>query len=349
MDIITARTSTTKRNSILKQFSLVIRIGVMLGCAAIPEAVSAQNPVVPASLDQILAPNEKRNTPSSTPSVTAVPEDFATVRLAPGYLVQFDVYDVPEMSTTLRVDQAGNIAVPLAGALHVAGHTPTEAQAIIAKALVDGEILKSPQVTLNILQFASDNITVLGEVQAPGRVQLLAPKSLDSVLALAGGETGAAGNDIEIQHTALGITKTQHISYAQTTSPAVLHTVLVNPGDTVYVHRAGLIYILGAVNRPGGYLMVHGGTLNVLQAVSLALGTTQFASTGTLRLVRPLENGTYTEIPVRFNEMSRAEIPPLQLQDKDILYVPTSVAKSIFLNGSALIGSATSAAIYKAP
>jgi polysaccharide export outer membrane protein len=267
--------------------------------------------------------------------VVAAPDGFDHLKLTPGYLLQMDIYDVPEMSTSLRIDPQGNVSVPLLGSVHIAGDSLTEAQNLIAKQLDVHEILKKPQVTLNVVEFSATSVSVLGEVESPGRIQLLSPKPLGDVLALAQGETQAAGDDIEIQHRSDTQQVTvRHIKYAQGRDNAPLQSVMIYPGDTVVVQKAGVIYVLGAVTRPGGYLMVNGGTLNVSQAVSLAGGTTLSALTRYAVVVRP-EGSAFTQFKVPLKQMETGAALPASLQLNDILYIPTS--------------SWTSASIYRAP
>jgi polysaccharide export outer membrane protein len=189
----------------------------------------------------------------------------------------------------------------------------------------------------------------MGEVQSPGRIQLLAPTPLGDVLALAGGETIAAGNEIAIQHkTENGELSTRTVRFVQGEDPAPLETAMVEPGDTVNVKRAGVIYVLGAVNRPGGYLMVDRGSLSVIQAVSLAGGTILQASTKWATVVRRQGSG-FVEFKVPLGKMETGHAAPIQLQLNDALYIPTSGWKTALINGSNILGAATSAAIYKAP
>jgi polysaccharide biosynthesis/export protein len=281
--------------------------------------------------------------------VLAVPEGFEKLTLAPGYLLDMNIYNVPEMSSQLRVDARGFVTVPLIGPVHLEGDTVPEAQKAIASLLVEKEILKDPQVSLNILEFATRNISVLGEVQSPGRIELLAPTSLDKVLALAGGESIEAGNDIEIEHpSGNGELSSRHVDYAQGKDSAALRNTLVEPGDTVLVHRAGIIYVLGAVNRPGGYLMVNGGSLSVIEALALAGGETLQASTRWAVVVRKQGTGV-TQFKVPLSQMEIGKSAPTQLQFNDALYVPVSTWKAVLINGSNVLSAATSAAIYRAP
>jgi polysaccharide export outer membrane protein len=325
----------------------------MLICGLLPvlPAVAQQaSPAVTAQIDEGAGTSVRRATLSSSgPGLLSVPEGFEKLKLSPGYLLEMNIYDVPEMSTELRIDSHGFVTIPLIGGVHVDGYTLTEAQAAIAKELMAKEILKNAQVSLNVLQFAPKNISVLGEVQSPGRIQLLAPEPLGDVLALAGGETIAAGNDVEIQHTGSnGELSSRHVSYAQGGDSATLRNVEVEPGDSVLVHRAGIIYVLGAVTRPGGYLMVNGGTLSVVQAISLAGGTTLQASAKWAVVVRRQGNG-FVQFKVPLAKIEIGDAAPVELQVNDALYVPVSTWKAVLVNGSNVLSAATSAAIYRAP
>ena len=275
----------------------------------------------------------------------AAPEDLTKARIAPGYLLQLSVYDTPEMDAELRVGPNGMVNVPLIGPVEVQGQTLLEAESTIARALVTGDILKAPQVPLILLQYPSENVTVLGEVESPGRFPLLVPKTLGDVLAEAGGETFSAGPEIDLLHRD-GSAKVQHmhVRYEPERSPEALQTV-VYPGDTITVHRAAAVYVLGGVTRPGAYLMMHGGNLNVLEAIALAQGTVLRASTAQIEVLR--YNGeSYTRLSVPLKRMQKGETAPTQLLANDVIYVPMSAAKSVFLDGGALLGAAATASIY---
>jgi polysaccharide export outer membrane protein len=304
-----------------------------------------QFPQIPAALDQQPPPIYRAPLSQNT-SLGSVPEDYSSAVLQPGFLVRLEVAGDPDVNTETRVDADGNITVPYVGAVHVGGQTTTQAQTVIAQALVRGEILLHPQVTLNVVQISTYSVAVLGEVQAPGRFQITGVKNLQDVLGLAGGETSAASDIIEIDHQK---GEPSLVHYTQGGGPEELRSVRVRSGDTINVHRAGVVYILGAVNRPGGYLMVDHGALNVLQAVALAQGTTIVASIGKVYLVRPDREGQYHEIMLHYKEMSRGKRQPFALQVDDILYVPTSTVKTILINGSSLLGVAATAAIYRSP
>ena len=278
-----------------------------------------------------------------------VPEDFAKLTLAPGFLVSLKVLDDTDMTGPFRIDQNGDIDVPILGTMHIAGGTISQARVQIRKKLLDDQILKDPQVNLAVLEYTAPEVTIVGEVTSPGKYPLLAPRTLVDVLALAGGTTLTAGNEIQITHSGANgtsIAESTLVHYSRTTDPDAVKHAIVNPGDTVLVKRAGIVYVLGAVMRPGGYVMQEEGTLSVLQAISLANGTTLVAKTGTIYLLRRNADGSEVDIPLPYKKLIRGQGAEVQLQAKDVLYVPTSQVKAIFTNGSSILASSASASIY---
>ncbi len=276
--------------------------------------------------------------------LSAVPEDFAKLKLAPGFLLAMEVYDAPELSTDLRIDANGEVVVPMIGAVHVAGKTLTQASEAIATQLRDKKIMNQPQVNLNITQYSGVNVTVLGEVQNPGRIELLAPHTLAEVIALAGGETPHAGSSVEIVHHEDGAIHRQTVRYLRSKAGGEQADLLIMPGDTITVPRAGIVYVLGGVNRPGGYVMQEDGELSVTEAIALAYGTDMQAAVGSMRLIRKLPDGQVREIPINFREIMKGKEPSPRLQAEDVIYVPISKIKTVATAG--LLTATAQAAIY---
>ena len=119
--------------------------------------------------------------------LAVVPADFAQLKLAPGFLVSLNVLDDPDFTGAFRIDEQGDIALPVLGTMHIAGATVSEARLQIAKKLLEEKILKDPQVQLSILEYSATEVTLIGEVASPGKYPLLVPRKLVDVLALAGG------------------------------------------------------------------------------------------------------------------------------------------------------------------
>jgi polysaccharide biosynthesis/export protein len=277
--------------------------------------------------------------------LSMVPADFANLKLAPGFLLALSVLDDPDFDGDYRIDQGGDLALPIIGTVHVDGQTASEAREQIQQRLLKEGILKSPQVNLTVVEYTAPEVTILGEVSAPGRYPLLAPRSLTDVLALAGGTTMTAGNEIQIARAgASGQPEVIHFSRA--TNAQVVQDTIIHPGDTIQVKRAGIVYVLGAVNKPGGYVMQEDGTLTVLEAISIADGTTISASVGSIYLLRRDADGTAVRIELPLDKMQRGKRADLQLHPTDIVYVPNSKIKTAFTNTQGILAAATSASIY---
>jgi polysaccharide biosynthesis/export protein len=326
------------RNLLLAEASVLLAYSSLCSAQQVSPAISS-------NLEQTAGTTSTRRSLTSTGGPAALPDDFAKLRLGTGYQLEFEVFGASEMNSLLTVDDDGNVIVPLIGAVHVAGDTLREAEKSIAHELVAKEIINSPTVHLKISAFAAGSVTVSGEVQSPGKVQLLAPRSLLSVLAEAGGETTAAGGHVEIHRSLPGATEqVVEVSYAPGKDPREAEKTLVLPGDTVYIPRAGVIYVLGSVNRPGGYLMVNGGTLSLPQAVALAMGISPVGSSKSVIVVRK-QDGQIHEYRLRLDEMQRGKVETFALTDGDMVYVPSSKVKSALINSSAVMSAAASAAI----
>lgn len=301
-------------------------------------AYSAYNPV-----PVVTQPSKPQN-PVAGSTLTVVPEDFSRQILSPGYLLDLQEFDMPEISSQLRVDDQGDVSVPLAGRVHVAGLSLPAAREAIRKELIQKEILKNPHLNLDVLQYSANYITVLGEVQSPGRLQLLAPHPLSEVLAMAGGETALAGNKVVITQRVDGRSEARDVHFDRNSVLNGTSPEMVLPGDSVLVPRAGIVYVLGGVSRPGGYIMQEGGHLDVAEALSIASGTALNAAVGSIRVIRKMPDGSLATLPVPYKKMTKGEVTPMQLQAGDIVYVPVSKFKSVLSAG--ISASASSALIY---
>jgi len=265
--------------------------------------------------------------------------------IEPGDLLSVNVYDTPELSGSFRVDQNGDLTLPLCGKVNLRGLTLQDAARHLEAALKDGQILTQPQVNIDVVQYAGQYVTVMGEVVSPGRVPLIAPTLLGDVLAEAGGETPAAGARVRIRHGSGEGQMEQEVPYARSLNNSESASILVRPGDAVIVPRAGIVYVLGAVNRPGGYVMQEDGKLNVAEALAMSGGTVLQANTGGLRVIRRNPDGTVLDFPLSYNAITKGTQTPLQLQAEDIVYVPMSKVKATFSTATGILSAAASAAI----
>jgi polysaccharide export outer membrane protein len=287
----------------------------------------------------------RQNSINGGGTITVVSRDIAKLKIAPGFLLSLNVLDDSDYSGVFRVDEQGNIVVPLIGALHVAGNSASEARLLISQALLGGKILKDPQVQLSILEYIPPEVTVEGEVGVPGKYPLIAPHGLMDVLTMAGGLTALAGEQILITR-AEGSAAPLLVHYARSSAPTDVSDVVVNPGDIVQVKRAGLVYVLGGVNRPGGYVLQEEGRLTLLEAIALASGISPTASDGKILLLRKVSDGATERVELPFKRISHGKAQDVALRSDDILYVPVSTLKTVYLNTQSVINTAASAAIY---
>lgn len=277
--------------------------------------------------------------------LAVVPEDFSVLKLGPGFLVSVSILADSDFDGSYRVDQQGNIALPVIGSIHVEGETTSEARTQIAARLVSGQILKEPQVTVNALEYTVSEVTVSGEVVSPGKYPLLAPHRLSEVLALAGDTTMLAAGEVDVTRAGQPESTTT-VHYVRGDDPLRNNNVLVRPGDFIQVRRAAVVYVLGAVTRPGGYVMQENGSLNLLQAVALANGTIFTSSLRMVYILRRNPDGSEVTIDLPYKKIVAGKSSNVQLQASDILYVPTSGPKSLLQNTQGIMAATSSATLY---
>ncbi len=262
------------------------------------------------------------------PSLPAVPP--ATLTISTGDLVTVDVFNTPELSGKYRVGQAGTVDLPQGGAVQVAGLTPAEAAKAIEKRLKDSLIMTDPHVTILVTEYASQGVIVLGEVRTPGTYTLLGEHSLYGALAAAGGATPTAGDSIVVTHQG-DPNRQENIRVSSPNFSNVQRLTRISPGDTVFVSRAEVVYVLGDVGRSGIVNMANGVPLNVLKVLSIAEGPNRTAKLTKASIIRQTGESVVT-IPVDLKKIMRNQAPDPVMQASDVLVVPRSDAKAFFDN-----------------
>src|ERR1700733_12703570 len=270
--------------------------------------------------------------------------DQSAIAIGPGDLLDLSVFDVPELVLKVRVDVNGCVSLAFLGDVKVGGMTVGNAQRLIARELVARQLLKDPQVTIFIEEFATQGITVYGEVNAPGIYPLMGPHHLYDVISAAGGLTLKAGRTVTVMHAGQSdhpeVVTLVNISAGE--NPPEHANVPIYPGDTVVVSKAGMVYVLGEVNKPGAFLMEDNTSISVLKATALAGGTTKLASLkGSLILRKSLAGTTQTRIPL--DKIYHGKAQDLQLHAEDIVFVPLSNIRNY---GAMGLQGAIQAAVY---
>lgn len=278
-----------------------------------------------------------------------IPQTSPNTQIAEGDLLDIVIFDTPELSGRFRVDSKGNILLPLAGSLHVASMTLPQITDAVAQRYKDAEILVDPQVTVFVAEFSRRTITITGEVRAPGVYPVTAPRTLTDTLAMAGGLSDTASRTVSIVHAA-NPNEIVHVTLnvgAQTPESLEQGRIEILPGDSIFVARSGVVYVVGQLNRPGGYQVEHNNRLTLLEAVALAGGLTRTAKGNHSRLIRRSATGR-EEISIDLDKVLYGGGPDMLLTDGDILYVPASARKEYTQQAiSAALGAGAAYGIYR--
>jgi polysaccharide export outer membrane protein len=334
---------------------------VWLGCSV----SLAQMPDVPAAGEQISlgeAPPEAAVPPEgAVPPLAAVPAEGVSANEAGGYRLGpndevvvrvLDAEEIPDKP--LRIDSRGNLSLPLVGRVPAAGLTLEQLESELVARLA--HLLHEPRVTVSLAEVRSQPVSVLGAVNRPGVHQIDSPKTIVEMLSLAGGLREDAGHTIKITRRAdsgpipLGAARADasgRFSVAEINVKDVLEArrpednIVILAHDVISVPRAEMVYVIGEVEKSGGFVLEDRESVSVLQALSLAGGLTDVAGIEQARILRGGEGrgqgagegygqsagkgrGERVEIAVNLKAIMAGESPDVALESEDILFVPRS-------------------------
>jgi polysaccharide export outer membrane protein len=242
-------------------------------------------------------------------------QDHLEYPLGPGDVLRIQVFQNPDLTTETRVSETGSITYPLIGVVEVGGLSIAEAERKIANALKKGGFIKQAQVNILLLQMRGSQVSVLGQVNRPGRFPLETLSRVSDMIASAGGAT-IVGDDFAII-TGLRDGK----PFRKVIDIPALYLgekseedIYLAGGDVIYVHRAPVFYIYGEAQRPGAYRIERGMT--VMQALAQGGGPTVRGSEWRLRLHRKQDDGKVVKMSPEMTDL---------VQPNDIIYVRESI------------------------
>jgi polysaccharide export outer membrane protein len=297
---------------------------------------------------------------AASPTPSTAPTSYI---LGPDDQISIRVLDVDDISPQpVRIDIQGNINVPLAGHIAVAGRTVDDLQAEITKRLK--AYLLNPTVTISITEFRSQPISILGAVNRPGVHQLQGHKNLFEALALAEGLRNDAGGEIVITRRkewgpiplpgavdddggGFSVARVSVKSVMDAKHPN--QNINMRPNDVVSVPKAEMIYVVGSVRRPGGFVLSEKETLSVLQALSLAEGLDRTASAKNAKILRATPGSTQpSELPIDIHKILTRKSNDVALQANDVLFIPNNTAKAVALRSvDAIVQTGSGVIIYR--
>jgi len=252
----------------------------------------------------------------------AVPEDY---RIGIGDKIEIAVFDHPDLSKVVEVRADGTINFPLVGDLPVAGKSAAEVDDLMTRRLGEDFII-DPQVSVDVHDYQSQWVTVIGEVRTPGRYVLKRNMRLVDLMAEAGGATKEAGNGIQIERQAEGEARAEHLRVDRSAPPSKDHqsvNLLLRPGDVVTLSEKEVFYIRGEVTRPGRHYLENDMTL--MKAITVAGGLGPFGNPKMIELLRTEPGGRSKKMEVNLKAIENGKADDIPLKPNDTIIVPRRV------------------------
>ncbi len=341
---------------IFRHFSMrpLVLAFLLSSLLALPVSGGAQNS---GDSSQSAAASQAR----SAPPLVVNAQEYV---IAPDDLLDVYILDVPELSRTYRVSQSGAFVFPLLPKpLMAAGLTLDAFAALLTNELKTTGTISDPHLAISVRESRLHSISITGAVKAPQVYPLLGPSKLLAVLTQAGGISDDAGSTLKVKH---GGALQNFAPMPSGTAPADdadgitinLNDLLnggnaalnldIYPGDWINVPRAGIIYVVGAVNRPGGYVLNTAREhLSVLQLVAIAEDLKPTAKRDRSMIIRRPSGGQRQEIAIDLKRILAGKSPDVTLEANDILFVPDSLSKKALRRGTdAIIQVATGLALF---
>lgn len=256
-------------------------------------------------------------------------------KIGSGDLLGVSVYDSPELSHPVRVDADGAIRMPMVKEpIPVSGLYPAEIEVAITKALVDGNVLVAPLVSVSVLEYRSRPITVMGAVRNPIVFQADGPATLLDAISRAGGLAENAGPYILLSRPPSAAGESAKISQRISVQSFLnldedIANLKLEAGDVIRVPVAGQVYVLGSVKRPGAFSINDGAESSVMKALALSGGLDEHPSH--VAYIYRVEAGAAgrNEMPIELKKIMDRKSPDVALEANDILYIPTSNGRRI--------------------
>jgi polysaccharide export outer membrane protein len=303
----------------------------------------AQEPIPPPSP----GPGAPQTRLLPSPVLQAGTQDYV---ISPDDILEVTVFDVPQMSRQYRVSPNGSVILPLLSEpLAAAGITPSRLSQVISERLRSAGMVTNPQVTVEVKESRLHAVAVAGAVKKPQIYPVFGRTTLVDVLSQAEGLTDEAGNTATITRgeVAMRMLAPAESGGEADPLPAPTRTVTVDlkrlletgdpalnleiyPGDRVTVQRAGIIYVVGAVNRPGGFPLKDDlEEMTVLKAIALAQDLKSTAIRSRAMIIRKNSQiaGGREEIPIDLKQVLAGRVPDSPMQPNDILFVPDSTGQ----------------------
>ena len=304
-------------------------------------------------------------TASSEPKAKCDNQIRSTYLLGPDDQLEISGPELTDLSNKpVRIDGEGDVQVPLAGSVHVAGLTVPQTEQKLDEVL--SKYIRHPQVVVNVAEVRSQPVSVLGAVNSPGVHQVQGHKTVLEMLAMAGGIRQDAGYSIRITRQVewgclplpgAQLDATGKYSVAEVNLQKIMNAktpednIQIFPHDVISVPKAEMVYVIGEVHRSGGFVLGEHQSISVLQALSLAEGLNTGADPRHAKILRLKQDADQREeLKVDVKDALNGKQPDFPMQGEDILFIPGSTGKKAALRGlEAAIQTGTGLAIWRVP
>ena len=325
---------------------------------------------------------------TKAPELSSSPGDY---QIGPEDLLEISVLEAPDLNRTVRVSDDGAISLALLGSIQAAGLSTRQLQAVLEDRLretymkdpqvgvfvqemrshpvsVFGAVekpgvyqIRCAKTLVEVLSMAQglandagDTVIVVRHTGDPGDLAIAA--LLDSrstavrdfpseaVVPIPSTASRATEDTAGIEGITINLKDLLDSSDPRS-------NVLVYPGDMVKVARAGIVYVVGQVHKPGGFLLKTNENISVLQAIALAEGLTSNAKGKEARIFLGGTNGSPKEVPINLDKILAGKAPSPLLKPDDVLFVPNSGGKEALhvleQSTAGIVGALGGAAIYR--
>jgi len=240
--------------------------------------------------------------------------------------LDIEVFDIMELKESPRVTASGMISLKMIGSVQAGGLTPQELERVIEKALKDKELVNEPHVTVNVREFASQPVSVMGAVRKPGIYQIQGQKSLFGMISKAEGlDNSTVGSTIQVirarEVIAIDISDFQRGNIAL--------DIPIYANDTINVLTAESVFVLGEARNPGEHVLRNGVNISVLKALAKSGDTTKEAKKKAAMIIRVHTDKSREEIPIDLDKIAKGKSPDVEMMPNDILFVPSSKTKTL--------------------
>lgn len=311
---------------------------------------------------QSVAPGPGVPTPQTTEPARLTPNTLpgpsSDSIISPDDVLDISIMDVPELSRQYRVSPAGTVLLPLLDApLTAAGLKVTDFAGEVAKELRDHGLVSKPYVTVSIAASRLQAVAVTGAVKMPQIYPVFGRTTLLDILSQAQGLNDDASNVAVISRGELGVEASKSKERTETVDLTKLlqsgdpaYNLDIYPGDRVTVPRAGIVYVVGAVNKPGGYSIKQSSQgMTVLQALAFAQDTKSTAKRDKTVVIHPDPEapGGHRQVSLDLKKILAGKADDPVLLANDILFIPDSGGKKALGKGlETALNAAAMAIVY---